>query len=309
VIPQQQIVKILSNALPKHRLESFEPLTGGTRNLNYLLHLQGAEDRFVLRIYIRDRASCQKEIDLNRLVCGQIPVPEILYADPTGEGYIGPYMLKRYVDGVTFQVLKAEGSSQDVAEGAYCIGATLAQFQTLTPARSGRICEAITRESDVSATLGRYLNAPLMEQRLGVRERDRLRDFISPWIPQLMSLDRERLLVHGDFGARNTVVQRSGGRWRVSAVLDWELAFSGSPLWDAARFICFERRARPMREPHFSRGFSENGGSLPKNWTEFSRIVNVVSSTESLSRPELPEAVVSELKNLVLATMEGRDPP
>jgi aminoglycoside phosphotransferase (APT) family kinase protein len=71
---------------------------------------------------------------------------------------------------------------------------------------------------------------------------------------EVASLDLGTSLVHGDFGARNIVVNRSRGHWVVSGVLDWELAFSGSPLWDAARFICFERRTRPLREPHFFEG-------------------------------------------------------
>jgi hypothetical protein len=93
----------------------------------------------------------------------------------------------------------------------------------------------------------------------------------------------------------------------VTGILDWEHAFSGSPLWDAARFICFERRARPCREPHFSRGFCESGGSLPKDWSLFYRAINAVTATESLSRPDLPERFVPDLSELIVATLDGRD--
>src|SRR5581483_10248553 len=34
-------------------------------------------------------------------------------------------------------------------------------------------------------------------------------------------------LVHGDFNARNVFVARRVGRWRVTAILDWEFAFAG----------------------------------------------------------------------------------
>ncbi len=93
----------------------------------------------------------------------------------------------------------------------------------------------------------------------------------------------------------------------VTGILDWEHAFCGSPLWDAARFICFERRVRPCREPHFSRGFCENGGSLPNDWIVFSRALNALSSMESLSRPDLPERFVPELRDLIVATLDCRD--
>lgn len=300
----QQMVQILAAALPKHNLRSFEPLTGGMRNLNYLVHVDGTEDRLVLRIYTRDPSACQKEIDVHSLVSERIPVPEIVYADPSGEGDIGPYMIKRYVEGVTFQELKSQQNLQDVAEAAYAIGATLARLQTFTfsPPRSPPFSEGPTPISEVIASC---LNSPVLIQRLGLGETDRLRALITGWLPEISSLYQQQSLVHGDFGARNTLLKRSGGHWVVSAVLDWELAFFGSPLWDVARFICFERRARPLREPHFSTGFSENGGVLPENWLEFSRVINAVSSAESLSRPDLPGIFVPELKDLITATLDG----
>lgn len=99
MITQQQITQILAKALPLLDVRSFELLTGGVRNLNYLLHVNGSDDPLVLRIYTRDPAACQKEIDLDRLISGRIPVAEIVYADTAGDGDIGPHTLKRYVDG------------------------------------------------------------------------------------------------------------------------------------------------------------------------------------------------------------------
>jgi aminoglycoside phosphotransferase (APT) family kinase protein len=120
-------------------------------------------------------------------------------------------------------------------------------------------------------------------------------------------LYQDGALVHGDFNNRNTIVKREGNRWVVTGILDWEGAFSGSPLWDAARFICFERRARPIREPHFSRGFCENGGSLPKDWSAFSRALNAFTATESLSRPDLPKRFVPDLRELIGAALDDKD--
>lgn len=134
MITRQQIVHILANALPDHRLKSFEPLAGGMRNLNYLLHVEGVEDRLVLRIYTRDPSACRKEVELHSIVSGWIPVPEIVYANSAGEGDIGTYMLKRYVEGVTFQELKSKETPETTAEAAYAIGATLPQFQLASSA-------------------------------------------------------------------------------------------------------------------------------------------------------------------------------
>jgi aminoglycoside phosphotransferase (APT) family kinase protein len=66
-------------------------------------------------------------------------------------------------------------------------------------------------------------------------------------------------LVHNDFGNRNILVRQENGKWGVAAILDWEFAFSGSPLLDVGHFLRYERRGAPLREPHFSQGFVEHG--------------------------------------------------
>ena len=292
------IAQILDRALPKHVLKSCEPLTGGATNGSYLLRLEGTEAPIVLRIYTRDPAVCQKEVDILRSVSGQLPVPELIYADPKGEDNVGPYVLYRYAEGITFQELKLRGNLQDMAEAAYAIGAALARLQTAS------LSGPVSARQEIT---GACLDSPVLEQRLGSAERDRLRVFFSGWLPRISYLYQERALVHGDFNNRNTILKREGGRWVVTGILDWEYAFRGSPLWDASRFICFERRARPCREPHFSRGFRENGGSLPKHWSVFSRALNALSATESLSRSDLREQYIPDLRDLIVATLDGRD--
>ena len=135
-----------------------------------------------------------------------------------------------------------------------------------------------------------------------------MRDVISRWSPRIDALMQERTLVHGDFNARNTVLKRTGDRWVVSAILDWEMAFTGSPLWDAARFICYEKRARPCREPHFSRGFIDAGGALPPDWPQLARVINVFTAAEALCRPDVPHRFVPELCDLIAALLDERDP-
>jgi len=291
------IAQILERALPKHVLKSFELLTGGAGNSSYLIRFDGTEAPVVLRIYTRDPSVCQKEVDILRSASGQLPVPELIYADPKGEDDVGPYVLYRYAEGITFQELKSRGDLQDMADAAYAIGAALARLSWATSAR-------LASRQEIN---GACLDSPILEQRLGGFDRDRLGIFFSNWLPRIRNLYQQTALVHGDFNNRNTIVNRKGSGWVVTCILDWEYAFIGSPLWDASRFICFERQARPCREPHFSRGFRENGGSLPKDWSEFSRALNALSAAESLSRPNLREQYIPDLRDLIVATLDGRD--
>lgn len=282
---EPQVVSILGRALPKHPLESFELLTEGLRNLNYRLRVRGLEDTFVLRMYGRDPAACQKEIDLHRLVSGSVPVPEILYADPTGNHDIGPHAMLRWIDGVTFRQLRSRRNPPDIAQAAYSMGATLARIASFTYAQK------------------RPFAAGGASLRMEGMLRARLGDFMAKWEPAISALSHKECLVHGDFSSRNIILDRSRGIWAVAGILDWELAFSGSPMWDIGSLLRYERSSAPLMEPHFSHGFRENGGSLPDNWREMSRTLDVLSLTESLSNPELPEDVSTEIVELITATL------
>ena len=113
--------------------------------------------------------------------------------------------------------------------------------------------------------------------------------------------------MHSDFNSPNIIVDRIGGHWVVVGVLDWEFAFSGSQLFDIGNMLRYERRSRPCLEPHFSAGFVENGGALPGNWRELSRVVDLTALCEFLTRPALPETIIHEVVELISATLDGRE--
>jgi aminoglycoside phosphotransferase (APT) family kinase protein len=286
----ERLIRILERALPGYLLSSFELLAGGSSNLNYLLRFSGSAAPLVLRFYTRDPDGCAKELAVLRAARGILPVPELIHASPKSEEDPTPYAIYRFIEGITFQELKSKFGPHDIAGAAYAIGSALARVHTVEPPPSLAPGPAIAD-----------FDSPLLEQRLGGREWSRLRDVVSRWWPRIAPLYQERALVHGDFNNRNSILRQENGRWVVSGILDWELAFAGSPLWDAARFICYEDDFRPCREPHFSRGFSEGGGTLPEEWTAFARIINVVGAAESLSRPDLPSRFVPELRDLIVA--------
>ena len=93
------IAGVLHRALPGHAVRSFAAMTGGLINAMYRVEVEGFEDPLVLRFYARDRAACQKEVDLHRLVARCVPVPEILYAATSEQEGAAPHVLMRWVKG------------------------------------------------------------------------------------------------------------------------------------------------------------------------------------------------------------------
>jgi aminoglycoside phosphotransferase (APT) family kinase protein len=129
--------RIVDTAFPRRRVVEIQPLTEGLRNANFKLRLDSTPESIVLRIYEHDASLCQKEVDLLRLVGGSVPVPEVLYAEPRGCPDLPPFMLTRYVEGISFRDLKRSGDTDAIAEAAYSAGETLAAISRVAFPQGG----------------------------------------------------------------------------------------------------------------------------------------------------------------------------
>jgi aminoglycoside phosphotransferase (APT) family kinase protein len=308
-----QAARAVARALPGRSLASLQPLSGGVCNRVYRVTVDGAEDAFVLRIYARDPASCAKELALHHLVSARVPVPEILYAAPRGDGETPPYLLMRWVRGVTFRELKSRADAPELAQAASSMGAALARIGEFSFPAPGRIGPALAigaplmEGSDPAPRfIEQCLASPVLARRMQEGLRGRVRQFAWQWAPRLAALDKQTRLVHADFGSPNLILDRHTGRWRVVAVLDWEFAFSGTPLCDVAHALRYERASRPRMEPHFSHAFRGHGGELPEDWRALGRAADLTALCECLTRTALPEELVPEILELIQATVAYR---
>lgn len=55
-----------------------------------------------------------------------VPVPDVIHAEPRGWEDIPPFILVRYVEGITFRELTRRGDTDAIAQAAYSAGKTLA---------------------------------------------------------------------------------------------------------------------------------------------------------------------------------------
>lgn len=307
--------RLVSTAFARGRVVDVQVLQGGLSNSNFKVRLDSLDEPFVLRVYDRDPSACRKEVDLLRLVRRTVPVPEVIHAEPDGMDGVGPFVLMRYVEGITFRQLKQTGDARAIREASRSVGETLAAIGRYEFPSPGRLCAGpmvggrfIEGPDPVPRFVDACLDSPCLKSRMGDELKERLREFAWNWASRLAALDEERNLVHGDFNSPNLLVRPVEGRWAVAAVLDWEFALSGSTLFDIGNFLRYERAARPLREPHFSEGYAQGGGTLPEDWRRLARVLDLTSLCEFLTREELPEDIVSEVLDLIRATIEDRDP-
>jgi aminoglycoside phosphotransferase (APT) family kinase protein len=306
--------RLVARALPQRRVTGIAALEGGILNSLFRLRLDDGR-QVVLRIHEREPSACEREVELLELVRGTVPVPQVIGFERDGFEGLPPLSLLTFVEGVSGRVLKERGDPEAVGQAAYAIGRTLAAIAThqlpgddvlgprriaLDPRRDGGSLPHFIEDC---------LATPAARRRIGDRLADATTALAWSFAHRLAALRPERRLVHGDFHLNNILVRRAPDGWEVAAVLDWEFAAPGSPLVDVGHFLRRERRHRPLREPHFSRGFFEGGGTLPDDWRALARVVDLADQCETLARDALPDPVAADLRGLVEATVEGRDPP
>lgn len=284
---------------PRRRVLSAAQLSGGISNSSFKIHFEPGDEPIVLRIYERDPAACQKEIDLLCTLGRTVPVPEVVHAEPEGFGDERPFIFLKYVEGITFRQLKATGDRQAIQEASYAVGATLAAIGKHNLAHLSHASDGAHTMPEV---IDGYVTSPKLIARTGAALADRVRRLVACRASQLQSVTNEQRLVHGDFRKQNILVRPDGNVWTVAAILDWECAFTGSPLYDVALFLRYERPERPIAEPSFSRGFLDGGGQLCDDWKDAIRVVDLESLCRSLTGEYLPLDIEREIVGLVAAT-------
>jgi aminoglycoside phosphotransferase (APT) family kinase protein len=300
---------MIRRAFPSATIANIESLDG-LRNANFKVFVDSRA--VVLRIYEHDRSLCRKELDLLNLIGSRVPVPQVLYAEPDASR---PFAILDFVEGCTFQHVKRTCSTEEIGQAAYAVGQTLAALGTVTFPRSGWIGPgaSVTRPllegPDPEA---RFVDLCLESENLRHHMDHALIEIVHAMAWRHAEAFRahsgERRLVHGDFGKRNMLMRKAAERWTVAALIDWEFAVSASPLIDVGHFLRYERAARPRLEPHFSQGFVDGGGRLPRNWRSIARALDAMALCESLTHADLPPAFALEIIELIRATAEDRDP-
>ena len=308
----QNVKHLVAAAFPNRKVARMELLIGGLINTNLKIYFESNFNPVVLRLYRDGAAACDKEIAVHNLIRRHVPVPEILHAESKEPAFA----FVEFIEGLTFQQLKQTNNLNAIQQASASIGKTLAAIGRFRFPAPGALLASeaslvvgnkfIEGPDPIPRILDRFLSSNTLQQRASSKLVDQLHDFIWSHAPILPSLEIDCSLVHNDFGNRNILVREVNGVWAVAAILDWELAFSGSPLLDVGHFLRYELDAAPLREPYFSRAFVEHGGQLPDNWKSIAKLIDLTGLVECLTHDELPSDVEAELFALIDATLAMR---
>jgi len=286
----KELDRWLEAVLPGQWATGQARLGGGYRNRNTRLDLDDGES-VVLRQYEADAASriCAVEAAVLKRLRGVAPVPPLIAADPDGLAAGQPVLLTEFVPGRPLAAaLAAPGEHAGLGRAT---GRALAAIGTVTFASSGFFIDGTLEPSAEGLTggLAEFVDTCLSAPGPGAgpalavlspAEVDGLRALAAADEPFAARAGGASQLVHSDFNPKNLLVAEDGS---VSAVLDWEFAFSGSPLHDVGNMLRFERP--PGFADGFIEGFADGGGVLPPDWRRISAALDLFALADLLTRP------------------------
>jgi aminoglycoside phosphotransferase (APT) family kinase protein len=262
------------------RIAGTRVLTGGYSNENTLVTMDDG-GKFVLRRYLR-RNSCAVEAALATRLAGVVPVPEVVAADPDGSEAGEPVLLSVFVPGR--QLGEALEQTTSARELGRATGEALTRIGSVTFEAPGFFDGAGLRPGPpgmeptdgLDVFVRRCLTEGNATGHLSAQEQQALLRYAERAAPTLATLRGARQLVHSDYNPKNILVDGH----RITAVLDWEFAFSSTPLVDVGNML------RDPRPPGFAEGFLEAyGDRLPPDWRELSRALDLFALADFLTRP------------------------
>jgi aminoglycoside phosphotransferase (APT) family kinase protein len=278
----------LAARLPGERVDAVRALSGGFRNENLLVTTASGR-RVVLRRYLRDN-SCAVEAALAERLRGTVPVPEVLAAEPTGEATGTPLLLTTFEPGDLASTVLANRPADPGGLGV-AVGSALAALGTLTFERPGFFAgpDLVPGPAGLGGGLAAFVAERLAtgnaDHLLGAAERTALLCLAEADDALLATLPPTARLVHSDYNPKNLLVSRGPDGWAVTAVLDWEFAFSGHPLSDVGNLLRFAEDYPPGFADGALAGFSRAGGELPPRWRELAAALDLFALVEMLTRP------------------------
>jgi len=307
-----QIQSLLSPALNGAAIAGVSRVEGGLTNTLYRITPADGGAALCLRIFAAGRLPWETERKALARLSASLPVPEVLLADRGNSDFSHPYLVYRWIEGITLNEFRRQAPPSALLSVAEPLGRLLAEVASFSFADgvNDEPNAVDSRPASMEALLSaneEMLLRGLARKRLGAELADGMWRRLEASAGRLFKLDGVARLVHGDFSGRNILVAPSeNGGWRMSGLIDWESAFSGSALWDIGSLFCYARRYSETFRQRFELGYRDAGGELPEDWLRTARLLNSTRMVTTLNEERELPVVFAELRELIEAIIVER---
>jgi aminoglycoside phosphotransferase (APT) family kinase protein len=235
----------------------------------------------------------EAELDVMELVRGDVLVPRVHHVEFDNADTGKHLVVLEYMEGEPLHRVEDAWTRSEVTALAHDLGRRLAAIHRHEFSGSGLLgpglalatpfgCFGDTMLTHMLSCLDRAESRGRIENA----EAFRLRKFIESNAGIVAPIRHDRRLTHSDFNQKNILVSKVDGAPRVSAILDWEFAFSGSPVMDLGNFFRFERELPEGYLPALVDGYQAAGGRLPDDWRRIARFLDLINLIMFLANEE-----------------------
>src|SRR5579885_52479 len=292
------------------RIEQVTVLSDGCANSNFKITFSEHHAMPVLlRIYMRDKSALTREIKLHAFLKDHLPVANIIYHDASCSLIPYPYSIMGWMNGTLMRDVILDNDRQAISECAREAGAKLAILREMKFAKGGFFQDDFSiRPFSQDEEYGPYIYSLLDESRVA----DGLEIELLGKVKKLIAANLKYLpdkndanMTHGDYDPANILVDLQDGKWKISAILDWEFALSSTYLLDIGLFLRYSRRLPDCYATSFVAGIESNGKKLPPDWEKAARLMDLLCLLQLLyynpveQRPNLNRDVLSLINDIV----------
>ncbi|HEX8968252.1 MAG TPA: phosphotransferase [Chloroflexota bacterium] len=312
-----ELTTLVQPAFPGQSVVASDPTSGGLANTNIRLELSAYPRPVLLRLYTHDLNEeaapmpevAAKEAALHRLLAPRLPVPQVIFAAADNPITGHAYMLRDWSEGQRLDVVAHELTPTALMELARDIGAVLAGIHRVTFTKGGFL-DGQLNVVPFPPGIGGPL-PELLETLLGERGKERL----GPDLTQaLMALAQREpnlgaswpgppCLTHADFGGSNILTHIDERGACIAAVIDWEFAFSGSPMMDLGNLLRPPLGELPGFEDSVAGGYRGAGGILPEDWRRLTLYNGLADWASFLGRPRVNDALIEDARRMISRTL------
>lgn len=259
-LPENMLQHMVEMYFGSKPLLKWHVISGGCANLNIKVDIKDEPHPYILRIYLREKNAAITEEKLSKLLKPMVPIPQVYFV---GDCHHHRFAVIEYIPGITLRDLLLGTEPHDVGKLMEEAGIWLSKIQNQHFSKSGffdknlNVIKANPEDNYLNYTLN-CLDRPNVIEQLGGKRIKMLRNIIlenSAAFPH----ESESHLVHADFDPANILVNKVDENWEVSAILDWEFAFSGSPLCDVANMLRYAHQMPSVFESAFLKGLKQGG--------------------------------------------------
>jgi aminoglycoside phosphotransferase (APT) family kinase protein len=311
IIPAKDTVNnMLKPFLIDKKVKHIQLLSGGLNNSNLKI-TTNTNENYVLRIYGENKSSLDVERKILKILEDRVPVPHSLYYDSSCSLYDYPFIILSWVQGVQLSELINQGNNCVISKALKEVGELLATVHRITFPSSGFFDEDLNINEIMKLDANHFLM--YIEESivngfghtyLGSNISKNVLQFAQEHAYMIDDLENQNSLVHGDFNPLNILATDRESCIKITGILDWEYAFSGSPLMDIGNMLRYEDGNNSEFLSLFISSYRESGGILPARWLQKAKLLDLIALCGLLNKKECGDVRVRDIKRLIQNTIE-----